>query len=119
MRVAVIGSRTMTVEHLERYLPEEVTVLLSGGASGVDASARQYAQTHGLELREYLPEYNRYGRGAPIRRNRTIVEEADLVLAFWDGVSRGTQNVIQLCRKLGVPLRVYRKNQAGDFCLDT
>ena len=118
MRVAVIGSRTITVEHLEKYLPERVTVLLSGGAKGVDASAREYAESHGLELREYLPEYSRYGRAAPLKRNRTIVEQADLVLAFWDGASKGTGNVIQLCEKLGVPVRVYRQTDSREFRSD-
>lgn len=119
MRVAVIGSRTITVEHLGDYIPGGVTVLLSGGAKGVDASAREYAESHGLELRECLPEYTLYGRAAPCKRNRTIVEQVDLVLAFWDGRSKGTRNVIQLCEKLGVPVRVYRWTGSGDFRLES
>ena len=85
MKIAVIGSRGLQVDHLENYLPEGVTEIVSGGARGVDACARDYALRHGLKLTEFLPDYGRFGRGAPLMRNITIMEYADLVLAFWDG----------------------------------
>ncbi len=107
MRVAVVGSRGLRVECLEEYLPEDTTEIVSGGARGVDASARDYALRHGLKLTEYLPEYNRYGRGAPLRRNITIIENADIVLAFWDGRSKGTKYVIDNCRKRNIPVTVH------------
>ncbi len=108
MKVAVVGSRCLCVEHLEKYLPKETTEIISGGARGVDASAREYALRHGLKLTEFLPEYSRYGRCAPLKRNLQIIEYADLVLAFWDGKSRGTRNVIETCRTQGVPVSVRR-----------
>ena len=103
MKVAVIGSRSLRVDDLGKFLPEDVTEIVSGGAKGVDTSAREYAQAHGIPLTEFLPDYRRYGRGAPLRRNITIIEYADLVLAFWDGKSRGTKYVIDQCRERGVP----------------
>ena len=90
MKVAVIGSRGLKVEKLERFLPEETTEIISGGAKGIDTCAREYALANGLKLTEFLPDYFRYGRAAPLKRNITIIENADLVLAFWDGTSRGT-----------------------------
>lgn len=57
MRVAVVGSRGLKVEHLENYLPEGVTEIVSGGARGVDTCAREYALSHRLKLTEFLPEY--------------------------------------------------------------
>ena len=107
MRVAVIGSRGLLLDDLEDYLPKETMEIVSGGARGVDASAREYALRHGLKLTEYLPEYSRYGRAAPLKRNITIIENADLVLAFWDGASRGTKNVIDNCKKRNIPIKVY------------
>ena len=92
MKVAVIGSRGLSVSDLGRYLPENTTEIVSGGAKGVDTSAREYALAHGIKLTEFLPEYTRY---------------SDIVLAFWDGKSRGTKFVIDNCRKLGVEVRVY------------
>ena len=107
MKVAVIGSRNLTVSNLGTYLPEGTTEIVSGGAAGVDACAREYAQRHGLKLTEYLPEYARYGRAAPLKRNITIIENADLVLAFWDGASRGTKYVIDNCKKRNIPVKIY------------
>lgn len=107
MKVAVIGSRGLRVENLGDYLPEGTTEIISGGARGVDTSAREYAQAHGLKLTEFLPEYSRYGRGAPLKRNITIIENADLVLAFWDGSSKGTKYVIDNCKKRTIPVQVY------------
>lgn len=107
MKVAVIGSRGLSVDDLGRYLPKDTTEIVSGGARGVDTSAREYALRHGLKLTEYLPDYARYGRGAPLKRNITIIENADLVLAFWDGTSRGTKFVIDNCKKRDIPVKVY------------
>jgi hypothetical protein len=107
MKVAVIGSRGLRVEGLEQYLPPQTSQIISGGAKGVDACARDWALAHGVPLREFLPQYEVYGRAAPLRRNLTIIRHADLVLAFWDGQSRGTKYVIENCKRLGVPCRVY------------
>lgn len=106
MRVAVVGSRNLSVSNLGCYLPDNVTEIISGGAKGVDTSAREYAIARGLPLREFLPEYSRYGKSAPLKRNLQIISQADLVLAFWDGTSRGTRFVIDHCRKMGVPVQV-------------
>lgn len=110
MKVAVIGSRGLTVKELGKYLPAEVTEIVSGGAKGVDTSAREYAVAKGIKLTEFLPEYGKYGRAAPLRRNITIIEYADLVLAFWDGKSRGTKFVIDHCKSMGVPVKVFVSN---------
>ena len=99
MKVAVIGSRSIAACDIEVYLPKECTEIVSGGAMGVDRYAAHYARKHGLLLKEFLPEYQKYGRAAPIIRNRAIVDYADSVLAFWDGISRGTQSVINYCKK--------------------
>lgn len=106
MRVAVIGSRGLTVPNLGDYLPEGTTEIVSGGARGVDTSAAQYARENGLKLTEFLPDYPQFGRRAPLLRNLTIIENADLVLAFWDGTSHGTKYVIDNCKKRGIPLRI-------------
>ncbi len=106
MKVAIVGSRGSTVQDLGSFLPADTTEIISGGAKGVDASAKQYAKTNGIPCTEVLPQYKRYGKGAPLKRNDIIIEMADLVLAFWDGDSRGTKYVIDRCRATGKDLRV-------------
>ena len=54
-----------------------------------------------------MPEYSRYGRSAPLKRNLLIIDYSDLVIAFWDGKSRGTKYVIDHCEKQGVNVEVY------------
>lgn len=107
MKIAIIDSRNLTIPHLERYLPEGVTEIVSGGAKGVDACAKDYALAAGLPLTEFLPEYRRYGQGAPLRRNLQIIDYADAVLAFWDGTSKGTRYVIEQCQKMGKKVTVF------------
>lgn len=107
MKVAVIGSRTINAIPLETTLPPDTDELVSGGAKGVDAYVRSFARQRGIKLTEFLPEYPRFGRIAPLLRNRQIVEYADLVLAFWDGTSNGTRFVIDYCKKTNTPLRVF------------
>lgn len=106
MKVAVIGSRGVRVDDLGKYLPADVTEIISGGAKGVDTCAREYAERHQLKLTEFLPDYRRYGRGAPLKRNIQIIENADLVLAFWDGVSRGTKHTIEQAESMDVPVTI-------------
>lgn len=107
MIVAIVGSRGLWVKNLEKYLPEGVTEIVSGGARGVDACAREYALAHGIRLREFLPDYKQYGRSAPLKRNLSIIQNADLVIAFWDGNSRGTKFVIENCKIRGIPVKVF------------
>lgn len=106
MRVAVIGSRTLHIEDWEHYLPPNTDEIISGGAKGIDQSVGLYAQSHEIALKVFLPEYEKYGRHAPLLRNITIIENADLVLAFWDGESRGTKFVIDMCNARSIPIRV-------------
>ncbi len=109
MKVAVIGSRNLMVQDLEQYLPKETTEIVSGGAKGIDTYAKQYALAKGLKFTEFLPEYKKYGKGAPLKRNLQIINYADEVLAFWDGRSRGTKFVIEHCKAHNKPVRLFLK----------
>lgn len=107
MGVAVVGSRGIQIEDLGAYLPEETCVIVSGGAEGVDTSAKKYAVSHRIQLLEFLPEYERYGRVAPLKRNDRILENADYAIIFWDGKSRGTKYVIEQCEKRNIAFELH------------
>ncbi len=107
MKVAVIGSRGLSVKDLGKYLQVDTTEIVSGGARGVDTSAKEYANAHGLKLTEFLPDYQKYGRAAPLKRNITIIEYADIVFEFWDKKSHGTKFVIDNCKQRGIPVRIF------------
>ena len=114
MRLAIIGSREISdpkilLEALKEvpYL-DSITEIVSGGAKGVDSLARAYAQENNLKLTEFLPDYGRYGRGAPLQRNTQIIEYADSVLAIpVKGGSAGTHDGIKKAKALGKRLYVH------------
>ena len=105
MKIAVVGSRNITASNLERYVSDGDEIV-SGGAVGVDACAAEYAQSNGLRLTVFTPEYKRYGKAAPIVRNKQIVDYADKVIVFWDGSSKGALSVIRYAEKIGKPCEI-------------
>ena len=98
MRIAIVGSRSITTPDLSKYIPDGAEIV-SGGAKGVDTAAAEFAAKNGLKLTVFLPQYERYGRAAPILRNKEIVDYADKLLIFWDGSSKGTLSVIEYAKK--------------------
>ncbi len=108
IKVAVIGSRSLIIEDCEKYIPDSVTEIVSGGAKGVDMCARKFAVENGIKLKEFPPDYKKYGKGALLRRNLQIIEYADIIIIFWDGKSRGTNYVIDNAKRLGKEYIVYK-----------
>ena len=100
MKVAVVGSRSILTTDISMYISDGDEIV-SGGAVGVDSCAAEYAKKNGLKLTVFLPQYERYGRAAPIARNKNIVDYADKIIAFWDGKSKGTLSVIKYAEKTG------------------
>ena len=108
MKLAIVGSRNVTVDRVEEYVPDGVEAIVSGGAAGVDRCAAEYAKRQGIPLVEFLPDYGRYGRAAPLKRNERIALYADAALVFWDGTSRGTAYTVRCFERLGKPVTVIR-----------
>lgn len=107
MKVAIIGSRNLKVNNIGEYLPKDVTEIVSGGAKGIDTCAKIYALKNNIKLTEFLPEYEKYGKRAPLIRNLEIIDYADEVIAFWDGESHGTKYVIDNCRNRSKNIKIY------------
>ena len=87
-------------------MPNGLTEIVSGGARGIDACAKEYAQKNKIKITEFLPEYDKYGKVAPLKRNLQIIEYSDMVIAFWDGKSRGTKYVIENCKNLNKKIKI-------------
>lgn len=112
MTIVIIGSRNLKVLDLEKYIPEGTTEIVSGGARGIDSCAKEYAVKNKIKITEFLPEYDKYGRVAPLKRNDLIIDYSDMVLAFWDGKSRGTKYVIDKCKCKDKPIKIYIANKS-------
>ncbi|MCL1807418.1 MAG: DUF2493 domain-containing protein [Oscillospiraceae bacterium] len=109
MRVAVVGSRSLDdrcYNALAEHMPPGASEIISGGAAGVDTLAERYARENGLPATIIRPDYKTYDRQAPLIRNSQIVAESDFTLIVWDGVSRGSLNVIMTCIRTNKPFKV-------------
>lgn len=114
MKLAIVGSRQITemsvlsdalanVKNLSWF-----DTIVSGGAEGVDSLARRLAEDRGLKLIEYLPDYKKFGKKAPLVRNTDIIKTADVVLALpVRGGSKGTWDSINKAVKLGKKIYIY------------
>lgn len=115
MNIAIVGSRNFKDYEfmksvIETYIIEnslEQTIIVSGGAKGADALAEKFASEKGYGTLIFLPEWEKYGRGACSVRNTQIIENADVVIAFWDGASRGTKDSIDKAKKMGKKLMIH------------
>lgn len=113
MKVAVIGSRTFNdYEEVKKVLSTmNITLLVSGGAKGADSLGERYAKEHNIETKIFLPDWNKHGKVAGFLRNTDIVNEADLVVAFWDQKSKGTLDSIKKADKLGKRILIINTNK--------
>jgi len=106
MYLLIVGSRSLVNIDLSLYVPENVELIISGGAKGIDSIAEQYADKNGISKLILRPQYRRYGKAAPLIRNDKMIEIADSILAIWDGKSAGTNHTIKKAKKLNKPVKV-------------
>lgn len=115
MKIAIVGSRNFKrLDKVVRFVShlEKDVIVVSGGARGVDQAAERAARQHGLQTLIIRPDWDKYGKSAGFRRNHTIVEQADELVAFWDGKSKGAKHSIDLARKKGIPVLVINERQS-------
>ena len=101
MKVAVIGSRSFNdYEKLKDTLSKiDITLIVSGGADGADKLSEQYASEKNIPTKIFLPDWEKHGKSAGFLRNTDIINEAELVVAFWDNQSNGTRDSINKAHK--------------------
>lgn len=104
MKLLIVGSRSIKKFDLSPYISDDIDTVISGGASGIDSIAEQYADLHRLSKYILLPRYDIYGRAAPLRRNEQMVDMADCILVVWDGCSRGAQYTLKYAKKRNKPI---------------
>ena len=106
MKLLIAGSRSITSFDLSSYIPDEVDLIITGGAKGIDTLAEAWAAERGIPTLTVKPRYEKYGRAAPILRDEEMVDLADAVLVIWDGTSRGSKHTADYARKKSKPLTV-------------
>lgn len=82
---------------LECGLTKSMIHIISGGARGVDTFGVEWGVDSNIaEPVIFLPDWERFGKRAGYIRNNDIVETSDIIIAFWDGKSKGTAHSIKL-----------------------
>jgi len=99
MNIAIVGSRTFNNYNLletELLKYDNINFIISGGAIGADRLAEKFALKYNIKTIIYKPDWGKYGKSAGYIRNKDIVNHADVVIAFWDGQSKGTKHSIDI-----------------------
>jgi hypothetical protein len=110
MKTIIAGSRTFNDAHLlkdklDSYRKEHtITEIVSGGAAGADARGEAYAILNGINIKMFHADWEAHGKAAGPIRNRQMAEYADVLIAVWDGQSKGTKNMIEEMNKRKKPV---------------
>ena len=102
MKLAIVGSRTFNdFSKLETFIKSKIdiskiTTIISGGARGADTLAEQFAGKYGIDLKVFHAAWDTFGKRAGYIRNKDIVDNCDVLIAFWDDISKGTKHSIDL-----------------------
>ena len=112
--LGIVGTRTFTnfrvfqsVLWRFRLLDNQFYRIVSGGAKGTDTLARRYANIYNYPIRVYYPDWDKYGKAAGPIRNRYIVNDSDVILAFWDYQSPGTKSSINFAKSVGKKVHIF------------
>ena len=111
-RVLICGGKDFADEKtfnetLDSLIDKDNTILVSGHAKGADSLAEKYAENNGIEIKVFPPEWSKYQKAAGPIRNRQMLDyisetEENLVIAFWDGHSKGTKHTVETAGKMGI-----------------
>jgi hypothetical protein len=100
VKIIIAGSRGFTnYEVLKNVIKETdigITEIIVGGAKGADALGERYAKEHNIPHRVFPADWEGLGKAAGYIRNVDMLTEADGVIVFWDGVSKGTKHMWKL-----------------------
>ena len=116
-RVIIAGTRSFNDYELLRascnnLLSEKqrthTVVVISGTARGADQMGERYAKERGFQLRRFPADWEQHGKSAGHIRNAKMADNADALIAFWDGQSRGTKNMIDNARRKGLAIRIIQ-----------
>jgi glycerophosphoryl diester phosphodiesterase len=115
MKLIIAGSRTFTdykklCEVCNHILQDQIDIEIVSGAyyKGADKLGEQYAKERGYKITQFPADWKRYGRAAGPKRNEQMANYADVLIAFWDGKSKGTKHMIQLAECRGLNVFMYQ-----------
>lgn len=115
MKLIIAGSRDFTdFSYLQGYMATaippwiKITEVVSGGARGADSMGEEWAKLHSIPVKVFEAEWDRLGKRAGPIRNAEMSVYGEGLIAFWDGKSTGTKNMIDLAVQKGIWTAVVR-----------
>lgn len=114
-KVVVAGGRDFTNYNLLKEKVDNILsqkklthkiLILSGKSIGADCLGEIYALENNLEILSYPADWDKFGKKAGVKRNAEMINDADALIAFWNGNSRGTKYMIDIATKKGKMIRV-------------
>lgn len=115
MKTIIAGSRGVK---LYRQIVEavensefDISVIISGTARGADRLGEQYASKNNIPCKRYPAEWDKHGKSAGYIRNTLMADNADALIAIWDGESRGTKHMIDIARRKGLKVWIQNLNE--------
>mgnify|MGYP001124488586 FL=1 len=88
--------------------------IVSGAARGADQLGEQYAKLVGYEVSKFPADWDGLGKRAGYVRNAEMAKYAvensnyGVLIAFWDGKSKGTKHMIDLAKRNGLEVHIVR-----------
>ncbi len=114
VKVIIAGSRNFndyeTLKNVCDYIignPEFKVEVISGNANGADKLGEQYANEKKYDLKIFKADWDKHGKKAGYIRNTEMSEYGNMLIAFWDGESKGTKHMIDIAKKKGMSSMVY------------
>jgi hypothetical protein len=86
---------------------DDITII-SGGANGADKLRELYGKENNLPVEIYPAEWDKYGKSVGYKINQNMSNNADGLIAFWNGKSKGTKHMIDITTKDGLKVIVIR-----------
>lgn len=110
MKTIIAGTRTINdikiLEETINNIDFNITKVVSGTAKGIDKLGEQWAHNNNISIERYPANWDRYGRSAGYIRNSEMANNAEALIAIWDGKSKGTKNMIQEAKRKGLKVHV-------------
>lgn len=106
-----------TLDEFFKCVSKDEIEIISGHARGADSLGERYAQEHDIKCTVFPADWKKYGRAAGPIRNKKMLEyameqQAGLV-AFWNGESKGTKNMISIAEKAGIEVKIVHYQKEG------
>jgi hypothetical protein len=114
LKIIIAGSRNFNNEELlfqkcgSIISKNTVTEIISGNSKGADQLGEKFAIANGISVKKFIPNWQFYGKAAGEKRNIEMAKYANGLIAFWDGKSKGTKNMIEIAKKHNLRLWIFK-----------